>query len=294
MFMDTMAKPALKLFVAQPRVKQLQTGLNQWALKLRRCKGSPEDADGSFDDDDTHAQTLKLAAELQSEVVGTISGLVTSLTFGPVAPLLLVLAPIGAFSNWCAEEWLNRQRHSTEPTRSLVEVARQILVQCPSFQSMHVVLLAGNWVLTGLVFFDFDFSVGPILTYCGFNLVLVCVLHLARRRATQRRAQVQTAANVLGAPMSNEQHATNANWDASVMMNPLCHESALAAETSIAECNISGTKTAQGKHPRHRGGQENGTEVLFTQPKSATSFIVEQARGHSVTNATEVMFVNPN
>lgn len=98
-----------------------------------------------------------------------------------------------------------------------------------------------------------------------------------------------------GASTSNEQHATNANWEAGFVTNPLCHESAFTVETSsIVQRDISDARTARETNSRHEDGPKNGIEVLdlFIVPKSKTTFsVVEQARADI--NATEIVFGKP-
>ena len=244
----------------------------------------------------------KEAVEYRCEIVGIYMILLVIIVFGLLSPPLLILAPLFTCSKSCAINWRTLQMRQMDSLDIIHQrLAHNVAGQHP-FKVFSIFAIVGQWAVAATLFVDLQFQIGPIAFYVMFWILEVCfilpmgIIHssnsffqwassLVRKCVRQPHAQEQTSANNLRVSMSNEQQATHANWQATVMMNPLCHESALSAETSVAEGNISDARTARETNSRHEDGQANETEVLFTRPENTTpslSCTIEQAGAHTI------------
>eukprot|EP00658_Telonema_sp_P-2_P042027 TRINITY_DN3011_c0_g1_i14.p1 TRINITY_DN3011_c0_g1~~TRINITY_DN3011_c0_g1_i14.p1 ORF type:complete len:1238 (+),score=210.98 TRINITY_DN3011_c0_g1_i14:106-3819(+) len=114
-------------------------------------------------------ETLKRARSSQRHLGRTMSFLVLVANFGPVVPLLLLLAPLVVWLQSCALDLFDR--HPNKESRFSMVMASRWLVQVP-VKRVLVLTLVATWVGTGCVFLDLGFDLSPMVLYSAFCVVV--------------------------------------------------------------------------------------------------------------------------
>lgn len=149
MLMYVFVTPSMCLIKAQPKFQSLKLRL----LSLfDRFKSDPDPKQVVY------AECLQHVQSVQSELVGIFSLTMIAITFGMLVPPLLLLLPIGYWTNICAFQWVEHYAWLTDSNTSFGEaVALDVLVQQPlSAFRMFTTVLMSTVVLC--IFIDYQFS----------------------------------------------------------------------------------------------------------------------------------------
>eukprot|EP00656_Telonema_subtile_P023403 TRINITY_DN2481_c0_g2_i1.p2 TRINITY_DN2481_c0_g2~~TRINITY_DN2481_c0_g2_i1.p2 ORF type:complete len:266 (-),score=39.74 TRINITY_DN2481_c0_g2_i1:227-1024(-) len=143
---NAFARPTRRLFKSSPQAQRF----NAVVRSLNPCKPAEKPNN-----------TKKLAGRIQKELARVFSTLLIVIVFGKCCPLLLLLAPFGAWLSLCSLRWCE----DVGQTRKFEEqIVGRMLVH-PPISPFRCSLHVGNWMFTAFVFIDLEFGVGPILLY---------------------------------------------------------------------------------------------------------------------------------
>ena len=110
--------------------------------------------------------------------------LLTVTVFGQLCPLLLLLAPLWAWTNHFTTSW--QQQHADSDNKSVVD---KILVQQPT-TAFGVSGRIMHCVVTIVVFIDLEFEVEPIAVYFILFVAIEVVLVRWRRHDSKAASKV--------------------------------------------------------------------------------------------------------
>lgn len=147
MLMYVFVSPSMRLIKVQPKFQS-----------LKRRLLSPFDRFTTNPEPDVYAECLKHVQGVQSELVGIFSLTLIAITFGMLVPPLLLLLPIGFWTNISALQWVEHFNWLNETNTSFGEaLAFEILVQQPlgAFRIFTTVLMG---IVMLCIFVDYQFA----------------------------------------------------------------------------------------------------------------------------------------
>jgi hypothetical protein len=141
------ATPALHLLSARPGVKQLKARLAAWASGLFQkvtCKGGSNKLEP-----DARVEALKEAERRKEANVELYLVLLALVAFGPLCPLLFVMAPMLAVCNLSSVSWVRSQNLDTH----VQQLANSVVVQHPTtLFSLFAVSI--QWLVATAIFIE--------------------------------------------------------------------------------------------------------------------------------------------
>jgi len=179
------AGPAMKLIQAQPRVQELEAKISK-LVQRSRCKTESEVLATNHEQ-----QAIKEAYSHQVQIVATYRTLLIGVAFGSLSPLLMLLAPLVAFSNLCAFIWIEQQRLLSSVFGVYTAeqmLARKIIPQHPT-TLFSVFAVFSQWAVATSLFVDLKFGIGPICFYSCFWIVGLSVWYYLRWRKVSKLLQ---------------------------------------------------------------------------------------------------------
>jgi len=138
----------------------------------------PEDADTDADADALMDEHRARCRKVQQDLAGLASRILTTVAFGVMMPLLLVLAPVVSWLNLRAMHWI---AFHSDPVPFGEELAERILVQSPTFVLRNLAYALNAFIMI-LVLVDLEFGILPIILYFVAIAVLIIVMMLVRKR----------------------------------------------------------------------------------------------------------------
>ena len=110
------------------------------SVKRERKKSEP----------DTFEETLEEAERRKQGIVHTYVALLAAIVFGPLCPLMFLVAPIFAGASLCATSWI---RTRAKPDTHLQRLADKVLVQQPT-RIFSLSAVFTQWLVAAGVFYE--------------------------------------------------------------------------------------------------------------------------------------------
>ena len=138
--------PAKQLVQAQPRWKQATATLRAWAACLLRkiLRDREEPALNSC------TKALKEAEQHKLANVDTYLVLLALIIFGPLCPLLFIMAPIFVVANLCSINWVRTQK---QDDAYLQRLADKVVAQHPTVL-VSLCAVFTQWVVAIAIFIE--------------------------------------------------------------------------------------------------------------------------------------------
>ena len=144
-----------------------EVGANALNHNLTKLEIDPKEED--TEEEDLTGQAMEQTQVLEDAVVGMISFTLLVCIFGPLVPLLMVIAPVAIWLNLCALDLANKHML----TLSVGDCLSSHLLVKINHGYIRALGCVGAWSASCFFFVDLQFSLGPVLLYVLINC---CIL----------------------------------------------------------------------------------------------------------------------